>query len=866
MSGTGTHPILFSYDGINWNAATGALPSSVTAVTWNGVVWVATGASIPDAIYSYNGSTWINSYNGNGVFPTGATTVATNRPQATAGNTRPTPTLYASTKNYVGAVTYTPLNATLNSLYPSTTLIVDDANHRAGVNRVPASHVDVGGVSRAPTLDLSGTGIYVQTGGAQASLSLMNSGAQENLVARIEMLDLSANAGWSIDDTSGSNHLQLTSWKNRNPFTVVDMSPGDSGAGKVDINGSDPLAPNGAALYVNGMSNQNQLALSVHGHTKVEDISATTLSVSGITHLQETHITTLYVPTVNPDGSTVSIGGTGGLTIEPNTNGGVTVQANGNLIALGGNSGGSKLAIWNGNSFYPDTTNTGLIGATDKVWDSAYVNSINPNGIRTMIGGSSYGLIVDPSANVAVDGTVLIGKPQLILGTSGSTNMVAFNGGNLTGLPGNTLDLGTTGGYNWRNLYVNGINPNGVRTTIGGTTNGLIVDASASASGTVLIGTPQVILGASGSAFTVAFNGRNLTPFPTNTIDLGTTGGYNWRNLYVNGINPTTITPGALTVINSNSPGSGSYTLPYGNTYTITAIAVGGGGGGGGWSDYGTYPANAGGGSGAYVTYTFYYVAGGSIINFTIGEWGVTGSRAGGGAWTSPPATSGGNSSFSIAGGATYIAGGGIAATVFSSGNPFAGGGGVQSVGGSSLNGNAGTVGSYNTTNGYGGVSVYSPYGGGGNIASSAIPGYVRIIATPTPISITNDLSGITRIATLYNPTVASPITLQYGNITLLPTGIAYTGERSLYVGDFTINGFWLIFAYSGGSAADDYRTKFSMIVYIVNGIIVGGGCMQLNAIANVTMKQGINTNLYLELGGAVTSTSYGVAATCLFT
>ena len=864
LSGTGAHPILFSYDGINWNAATGALPSSVTAVTWNGVVWVATGAAIPDAIYSYNGNTWINSYNGNGVFPTGATTVATNRPQATAGNTRPTPTLYASTKDYVGAVTYTPLDATLNSLYPSTTLIVDDANHRAGVNRVPASHADVGGVSRAPTLDLSGTGIYVQTGGAQASLSLMNGGAQENLVARIEMLDLSANAGWSIDDTSGSNHLQLTSWKNRNPFTVVDISPGDSGAGKVDINGLDPLAPNGAALYVNGMDNQNQLALSVHGHTSVEDISATTLSVSGVTHLQETHVTTLYVPTVNPDGSTVSIGGANGLTIEPNTNGGVTVQANGNLIALGGNSGGSRLAIWNGNSFYPDTTNTGLIGATDKIWDSAYVNSINPNGIRTAIGGTAHGLLVDPSGTA--DGTVLIGNPQLILGTVGSIQTVAFNGGNLTGLPGNTLDLGTTGGYNWRNLYVNGINPNGVRTTIGGSSYGLIVDASGAADGTVLIGKPQLILGASGSAFTVAFNGANLTPFPTNTIDLGTTGGYNWRNLYVNGINPTTITPAAITVIDSGFPGSGSYTLPYGNTYTITVIAVGGGGGGGGWYDYGSYPANAGGGSGAYITYTTSGIAGGSIINFTIGALGVTGSSAGGGAWTTPPATPGGNSSVSIAG-ATYIAGGGIAAAVVSSGNPFAGGGGMQSVGGSSLNGNAGTVGSYNTTNGYGGVSVYLGYGGGGNVASPAVPGYVRIIATPTPISITNDLGGITRINSLYNPTVASPITIQYGNITLLPTGTAYTSEVAISLTTLNINGLWLVFSYisPGGFTYGDANGSFATIIYMNNGLLVGGGCTQFNDHAYIHPKVSDQQNLYIEFIDITTSIYYGVYAKCLF-
>ena len=867
MSGTGAYPILFSYDGINWNAATGALPSSATAVTWNGVVWVATGAAIPDAIYSYNGSTWVNSYNGNGVFPTGATTVATNRPQATAGNTRPTPTLYASTKNYVGAVTYTPLNATLNSLYPSTTLIVDDANHRAGVNRVPASHADVGGVSRAPTLDLSGTGIYVQTGGAQASLSLMNSGAQENLVARIEMLDLSANAGWSIDDTSGSNHLQLTSWKNRNPFTVVDMSPGDSGAGKVNINGSDPLAPNGAALYVNGMSNQNQLALSVQGHTNVEDISATTLSVSGITHLQETHITTLYVPTVNSDGSTVSIGGTGGLTIEPNTNGGVTVQANGNLIALGGNSGGSKLAIWNGNSFYPDTTNTGLIGAADKVWDSAYVNSINPNGIRTMIGGSSYGLIVDPSANVAVDGTVLIGKPQLILGTSGSINTVAFNGGNLTGLPGNTLDLGTTGGYNWRNLYVNGINPNGVRTTIGGTTNGLIVDASASASGTVLIGTPQVILGASGSANTVAFNGGNLTPFPTNTVDLGTTGGYNWRNLYVNGINPTTITPAAITVINSNSPGSGSYTLPYGNTYTIAVIGVGGGGGGGGWSDYATYPNNAGGGSGAYVTYTVSAVSGGTLLQWTIGAGGARAIGVTGNDWT---ASNGANSTISIGATTLNVGGGGLAQGLWAAGfaRAYSGGGGTQGVGGASLNGNPGTTGTAPSNNGLGGASVYPPYGYGGAVSDlQGANGYVRIIATPTPISITNDLSGITRINSLYNPTVQSPIHIGYSDIPLLtPTAGGYTGEQAIYLFNLSTIGYWLIYSYSGGISSGDALARFSMIIYIVNGQIVGGGCMQLNGFVNVTVKPNDTVNLYLELGGTVTSDTYGVSAKCLFT
>ena len=905
LCGAGTNPILFSYDGINWNDTSGALPSTVTAVTWNGVIWVGTGTGSPNAIYSYNGSTWINSYNGDGVFPTGATTVATNRPQATTGSTRPTPTLYPSGKNYVGAVTYTPLNANLNSLYPSTTLIVDDANQRAGINRVPATHLNVAGATLAPTIDLSGTGIYVQTGGATASLSLMNASTTGNLAARIEMLDLSTNVGWSIDDTSGSNHLQLTSWANRNPFTVVDIAPGNSGAGTVDINGVDPLAPNGAALfvngsgnsgsnvltlignahindpnpgapdpaalYVNGSHNTSSNALSVIGNVNINGIDPSgaalfvngmnnaadlALDVSGVTALQETHVTDLYVNKINPNAADVKFGSTTtNLYIRTNQASGAQVIGYPSLRLYTGGLGG--YTEFDGAQLFPSPANTLDLGLSSSHWNNLYTNAINSDGSNVSIGGSQ-GLTVRPNTNNGV--TLQTNGNQIGFGTgSGGSYSALWNGRNFFPSVTNQGTLGADT-FIWSNIYVNNINPQGVNTYIGGG-GGLTVIPGAnpilrSTSGQLLLGVPT-----STSTCNIYYNGRELAPDVNYAIDLGFPG-YAWKNLYVQGINPTTIPSSSTTVIDSSTPGSGSYTLPYGYTYTVTIQVVGGGGGGGHYTTGYIGSLSAGGGSGADISQSFTGVGAGTTISWSIGGFGAN-ENAGDTTlgWT---ATGGTLSSVTI-NGTTYTAGGGSAASGPGGGISIA----IPGVGGtpspSGTNGNSGTQG-VGATSGYGGASVYGGYGqGGGGEGTNGTNGYVKIVVTTASIPITNNLLGTTQIASLYNPTLASPIFINYAPIVILPQiGGGYTGEQTLNVNQL-LTGIWLLYA-TGGLSVGDSLAMFSIHVIVINGTgIVGGGNMQLNSRVNIAFDPLTRSHIFLELGSVQTSSSYRVYALQLY-
>ena len=729
---SGSNCILFSYDGMNWNPALGtdALMACCTGVAWNGVVWVATGTGTHSAIYSYNGATWIDSYNGDGIFPTGATAVAANRPQATTGATRPVPTLYAASALYVGAVSYTPLDASLNSLYPSTTLIVDDANHCAGVNRVPVSHPDIGGVTRAPTLDLSGTGIYVQSGGGTASLSLVNPSVTGSMVARIELMDLSANTGWSIDDTSGTNHLQLTSWKNLNPFTVVDIAPAPSalGGGAVDINGMDPLAPNGAALYVNGMANLNQLAVSVHG----------------ISYLEETHGTDIYLSNINPNGTPVSLVGTAGVTIGGSVpGGGNLLQANNNQRLVLGSTytdSSSQYIYWDGTGFFPfpGTTKPAAgygVGSAVHPWDNLYVSNINPTGMMTQIGGGTGGLTILPNT---YDGVTLMNSNQVVFGSPLSSNVAYFNAtqSNFGPYPTNQIDLGTPINI-WRNLWITAINPTGVGDAtvshLHGTTSindlsGVTIGGSVPGGGNLLQANnnQRLVLGSTytdSSSQYIYWDGTGLFPFPGTTKPVAGYGvgsaAHPWDNLYINNlyspnsmtfytggstqsltlsstavlrgnntqtlgsiatpwpttyttqINPTARTHvGPLVTITTNEQDtSGSWilstiTLEYDSVvYSVTCVLVGGGGGGGAWNNYLQAPWTAGGGAGGYITaITVNNIPAGTVISWYTGyagsaqTGGIVASQALPFGWT---AGQGGLSSVTIPGVGEYIAYGG---------------------------------------------------------------------------------------------------------------------------------------------------------------------------------------------------------------
>jgi frataxin-like iron-binding protein CyaY len=59
--GTGTNTgnkIAYSYDGINWTAIAGFVATSLYALAWNGLVWVAGGSGTNTIAYSYDGITW----------------------------------------------------------------------------------------------------------------------------------------------------------------------------------------------------------------------------------------------------------------------------------------------------------------------------------------------------------------------------------------------------------------------------------------------------------------------------------------------------------------------------------------------------------------------------------------------------------------------------------------------------------------------------------------------------------------------------------------------------------------------------------------------------------------------------------------
>jgi len=587
---SGDTPILFSYDGQNWSQALGTdlfLSRGCKSITWDGNLWMAVGSGAHNAIYSYNGAAWNNTYNGDSLFGTGAVTVASNRPQTTVGHTRPTPTLYATTLGQgVGQVTFTPNGKHLNSLYPAGNLFINDVSGTMGLNIVPTTHTDLSGATISPILDIIGktpatNGIYVEC--YEPMLSLVNNSGHTDVdlndtpIARIEMYDISTNVGWSITDAFNydgalTNHLQLTSWKNDNPYTVVDIAPGDFGAGNVQINGLDPVDSgaalyvncanitgsnavsikgnvhindvnpsdvNSAALYANGSTNTQSNVMTLIGNVHINDpspsaVNPAALYVNGSANTNSNAITTignvyikspgiaaanpgaLYVNRVNPDTSDVRFGSDAtNFTIR--TNNASAAQLIGYPSTRFYRGGNGNYVEFNGTDFFPSPTNTLNLGLSTNHWNNFYTNTINSDGSDVSIGGT-YGLRINPNL---IGGVGLIANTnQLIFGvpTSISTGQYVFwNGNSLGPQITNTADLGLNF-YRWNNLFVNNINPQGSSLSLVGTT-GFTIGGSAAGAGNLIQANnnQRFVIGSTNNSNApnyVYWDGVRLFPYP----------------------------------------------------------------------------------------------------------------------------------------------------------------------------------------------------------------------------------------------------------------------------------------------------------------------------------------------------------------
>jgi hypothetical protein len=113
-------------------------------------------------------------------------------------------------------------------------------------------------------------------------------------------------------------------------------------------------------------------------------------------------IDTVFVPTpitVNNDLSGATL--LDPLLIQPDFGGGMGLFANRAQISFGVNSSliSGKYLYWNGSDLGPSLTNTTDLGAPNYRWDNLYVNTINPNGTNTSIGGTT-GFTVQAGATV----------------------------------------------------------------------------------------------------------------------------------------------------------------------------------------------------------------------------------------------------------------------------------------------------------------------------------------------------------------------------------------------------------------------------------------------------------------------------------
>jgi len=332
------------------------------------------------------------------------------------------------------------------------------------------------------------------------------------------------------------------------------------------------------------MSNVNQLAVSVQG----------------LSYLQETHATDLYVNRINPDGATLGIGGVGGLVIDasfqpvPALPAYTGIVSNGSEGILLGNGMISNVYMgWDGQQLFPTVTNSVTIGNANYTWSNLYVGGINPQGVNTTIGGitgitikvkrgfgpgnepndSNYGSIIEANNNKRI---VLRSTFQPD-GSGGTPYDIFWNGKSLFPYSPTTSNLPPAGGFSlgeehaWENLYVNNI-------YAAATSMNLYTGGSTS--------TPSLTVSSN-----YILPGNNTQNFGSYV--------YPWNAVWAAQINPSTLqNPNIIEVIIVDTSGvaplSGSGTFSTG----VYRIQMTGGGGAGSIAFSGS---GGGGGSAAYV-------------------------------------------------------------------------------------------------------------------------------------------------------------------------------------------------------------------------------------------------------------------------
>ena len=218
----------YSYDGITWYPAD-YIPITpvpiMRSVTWTGTLWTATGyisggGDTGVIFYSYNGTTWYNSYNGSNIVTNQGRVVAANRVNPYNGNTLPPPVLNQGLTVPNG---YGILTSNANNLYKSSTLYINDASGILGINQTTLNYTDMTSVSIGPVVEISGGGITVNTYASNAipGLYMTASNVSSGSAGRVELYDAINQFGWQIDNNVGGfNRLKIQSKLRTNPVQL----------------------------------------------------------------------------------------------------------------------------------------------------------------------------------------------------------------------------------------------------------------------------------------------------------------------------------------------------------------------------------------------------------------------------------------------------------------------------------------------------------------------------------------------------------------------------------------------------------------------------------------------------------------------
>jgi len=226
----------YSYDGITWYPAD-EIPITpvpiMRSVTWTGTLWTTTGyirgggdisTDTGVIFYSYNGTTWYNSYNGSNIVTNQGRVIAANRVNPYNGSTLPPPVLNQgiTIPNGYGIIT-----SNANNLYKSSKLYINDASGVLGINQTTLNYTDMTSVSIGPVVEISGGGITVNTytsnaiPGLYLTASNISSGSG-NSAGRVELYDAVNQFGWQIDNNVGGfNRLKIQSKSSTNPVQLA---------------------------------------------------------------------------------------------------------------------------------------------------------------------------------------------------------------------------------------------------------------------------------------------------------------------------------------------------------------------------------------------------------------------------------------------------------------------------------------------------------------------------------------------------------------------------------------------------------------------------------------------------------------------